>query len=106
MGNLKLISFEMPTNGYIYVGHAQGTFDTGRTINQIDKSIPERRPYFNMYVLCAASSHKTESYEASGFKTEKLKCLSADVWQGLSPGDAIDVLFDSRQRVRKVIPLK
>ena len=45
------------------------------------------------------SSWSSDDYQASGFKAEKKKCLSADVWKDLNPGDRIKLFFDDKKRV-------
>ena len=76
--------------GYVYVGHAQGIFETDRG---------ERRPYFNIYVISPVSTYQSEDYQAFGFKSEKKKCLSADVWKDLDPGNRVKLFFDDKGRV-------
>ena len=57
-------------DGHVFLGWAKGQFET---------EDGEKRPYFNMYVMSPVSTYQSEDYEASGFKAEKKKCLSADV---------------------------
>lgn len=40
-----------------------------------------------MYVFGPVSSYSSEDYKVSGFKAEKKKCVCADVWEGLEPGN-------------------
>lgn len=76
--------------GYVYVGNAQGNFDTEQG----------KRPYFNMYVLNPVSTYSSEDYMGFGFKAEKFKCISADVWAGLEIGEQVQLFFDDRKRVQ------
>ena len=76
--------------GYVYVGHAVGN---------IVKDDGEKQPYFNMYVISPVSSYSSEDYSAFGFKAEKKKCVSADVFKNLTPGDRVKLFFDDKQRV-------
>ena len=76
--------------GYVYVGNAQGNFDTEQG----------KRPYFNMYVLNPVSTYSSEDYMGLGFKAEKLKCTSADVWAGLEIGEQVQLFFDNKKRVQ------
>lgn len=76
--------------GYVYVGHAVGNFDN-------DKG--EKQPYYNMYVISPVSSFTSEDYSAVGFKAEKKKCVSADVFANLTIGDKVKLFFDDKQRV-------
>lgn len=78
-------------NGYIFVGCAQGNFEASRD--------GQKLPYYNMYVLSPVSSWSSEDYEASGWKAEKKKCISSDVWKGLDPGDHVMLFFDDKGRV-------
>lgn len=76
--------------GYVYVGCAQGNFETERG---------EKQPYFNMYVISPVSTYQSEDYQAFGFKAEKKKCISADVWKDLDPGNRVKLFFDDKKRV-------
>ena len=77
--------------GYVYVGNARG--------NIVDEQKGEKRPYYQMFVLSPVSTYHSEDYEASGFKAEKKKCLSADVWKDLEPGSRVKLFFDDKGRV-------
>lgn len=79
--------------GYTFVGWAMGRFDAETATGM------EKRPYFNMYVLTPVSSFTSEDYTAAGLKAEKLKCIGADVWQNLTPGDKVRLFFDDKKRV-------
>ena len=52
-----------------------------------------------MYVLSPVSTYQSEDYEASGYKAEKKKCLSEEVWKDLNPGDKVRLFFDDKKRV-------
>ena len=86
--------------GYVYVGHAQGNFDTDRTELIGGKPVPVKQPYFNMYVISPVSSYVSEDYSAVGFKAEKLKCVSADVWRDIQIGEQVQLFFDDKKRVQ------
>lgn len=75
---------------YIYVGCAEGRFETEEH---------EMRPFFNMYVLTPVSDYTSDDYRAEGFKAEKLACLSAAVWKDLTPGELCTLYFDDKRRV-------
>lgn len=77
--------------GYVYVGNAKG--------NITDEKTGEKRAYHQMFVLSPVSTFTSEDYEAYGYKAEKKKCLSADVWDGLNPGDRVKLFFDDKGRV-------
>ena len=62
-------------DGYVFLGWAKGQFEAENG---------EKRSYFNMYVLSPVSTYQSEDYEASGYKAEKKKCLSEEVWKDLS----------------------
>lgn len=88
MGKEFTVSTEY--EGYVFLGWASGMFETEQG---------EKRPYFNMYVLSPVSSYVSEDYQASGMKAEKKKCISAEVWQGLEPGNRVKLFFDDKKRV-------
>lgn len=78
--------------GYVFVGWAAGMFE------------PEpgkKQPYNNMYVISPVSDYQSDDYMASGYKADKKKCISADIWKGLKPGDQVNLFFDDRGRVVK-----
>lgn len=81
---------------YIFVGCAQGRFATDNGAKQ---------EFANMFVVAPVSEYVSEDYYAEGYKAEKLKCVSADVWKGLKPGDRVCLFFDSRKRVSYVTPV-
>ena len=85
--------------GYVYVGHAQGNSDRERKIDE-KTVVTEKMPYYNIYVLQPVSSYVSEDYSAVGFKAEKLKCISADVWAGLEIGEQVQLFFDDKKRVQ------
>lgn len=78
------------SRGHVYVGHAQGNFEN-------DKG--EKVPYYNIYVVSPVSTFQSEDYQAHGFKAEKMKCASADVWKDLDPGTRVKLFYDDKRRV-------
>ena len=76
--------------GYVYVGHAQGNMVTEKG---------EKRAYFQIFVISPVSTYQSEDYQATGFKAEKLRCASSDVWKDLDPGTRVKLFFDDKQRV-------
>ena len=86
----KEIKFDPAYQGYVFLGWASGVF-------KLDSG--EKRSYYNMYVFSPVSSYVSEDYEASGYKAEKKKCLSPDVWNGLEPGDKVRLFFDDKGRI-------
>ena len=88
MGDQFIVDTEY--QGYVFLGWAQGQFETPKG---------EKRPYYNMFVFSPVSTYTSEDYEAFGFKAEKHKCMGADVWQGLDPGDKVRLFFDDKKRV-------
>lgn len=86
----KEFTVDTEYQGYVFLGWASGMFEsnTGR-----------RLPYHNMFVFSPVSTYESESYKASGFKAEKKKCLTSDVWKGLTPGDRVRLFFDDKGRV-------
>lgn len=80
--------------GYVFMGWAHG--------NMVNEKTGEKRPYCNMFVLHPVSTYRSDDYEAFGFKAEKKRCLSADVWKDLVPGDRVRLFFDDKNRVAMV----
>ena len=74
---------------FIFTGSASGTFDTddGR-----------KQAYCNMYVISALGEER-EGYRPYGWKAEKLKCSDPSAYDGLVPGQEVELFFDSRNRV-------
>ena len=87
---MSKIEINQEHNGYTYMGCAQGRFETRDGT---------KRPYYNIYVVCPVSTYSSEDYQAFGYKAEKKSCTSADVWNGLVPGDRVRLYFDDKQRV-------
>lgn len=86
----KEIKIDLDYQGYVFLGWASGTFEPN----------PGRRiPYYNMFVFSPVSTYESDDYKASGFKAEKKKCLTPDVWNGLNPGDKVRLFFDDKGRV-------
>ena len=52
-----------------------------------------------MYVFSPVSSYKSDEYQASGYKAEKKKCVSPEVWDGLEPSDKVKLFFDDKRRI-------
>ena len=86
------VSLEYP--GYVFVGCAQGIMDKDNPDGSIEKI-----PYFHMFALCPVSGYSSDTYQASGLKAEKKKCLNAEVWEGLKPGDRVKLFFDDKGRI-------
>lgn len=88
-----VFSVDNSYQGYVFLGWAAGLFETRSG---------EKQPYFNMYVLSPVSTYVSEDYEAWGYKADKKRCVSAEVWSGLEPGDRVKLFFDDKQRVQMV----
>ena len=86
----KEIKIDPAYQGYVFLGWASGLF-------KLDNG--EKRSYYNMYVFSLVSDFRSDEYEASGFKAEKKKCVSPDVWRGLEPGNKVRLFFDDKGRV-------
>jgi len=86
----KKLQLDMAYQGYVFLGWASGMFETkdGRKL-----------PYHNMFVFSPVSTYESEDYKASGFKAEKKKCMSPDVWTGLEPGNKVKLFFDDKGRI-------
>ena len=52
-----------------------------------------------MFVLSPVSDYTSDDYSARGFKAEKKKCLSSDIWADLQIGDRVKLFFDDKGRV-------
>lgn len=100
MDNVNEIIIDLNYGGYTYVGNAQGMFETGRSLVEHGQSVPEKRPYYNMYVISPVSSYQSDDYQAVGLKAEKLKCTGPDVWRDLQIGDQVKLFFDDKKRVQ------
>ncbi len=88
----KEIIIDTSFGGYTFVGAQYGRFKPqGET---------EERDFYNMFVISPFSSGGNNS--TVGVKAEKFRCLSADVWNGLKPGDKVIVNFDRFGRVQAV----
>lgn len=77
--------------GYVFVGWACGRYE--------DRRSQEMKPFANMFVISPSSDYVSDDYEAYGFKAEKKKCISPDVWKDLQIGDRVKLFFDDKQRV-------
>ncbi len=86
----KELELDTAYQGYVFLGWASGMFETkdGRKL-----------PYHNMFVFSPVSTYESEDYKASGFKAEKKKCVSPDVWTGLEPGSKVKLFFDDKGRI-------
>lgn len=91
MGNEFIV--DISYQGYVFLGWAAGQFEA---------KDGKMQPYYNMYVFSPVSSYVSDDYEASGFKAEKKKCLSSEIWEGLNPGDKVKLFFDDKGRVQMV----
>lgn len=80
-------------NGYIFVGCAYGRFDAQ------DAGGTLKKDYANMYVLSPVSDYTSDDYHAAGFKAEKKRCISPDVWKDLQIGERVRLFFDDKKRV-------
>ena len=80
--------------GYVFLGWASGRFDADTADGGTEK-----KDYHNMYVLSPVSDYVSEDYEAFGYKAEKKKCLSPEVWKDLNIGDRVKLFFDDKKRV-------
>ena len=85
--------------GYVYLGHAEGLFETDQVEMVNGVAVKGKRPYFTMYVISPVTSWTSENYRGFGFKADKKKCISADVWKDLTVGDKVQLYFDDRLRV-------
>ena len=75
---------------YIFVGSAEGRFENEKH---------EMQNYANIYVISPVSTYESEDYHAKGFKAEKLKCISPDVWKDLTPGELCQLYFTDKKAV-------
>lgn len=87
------ISIDSEYEGYVFLGAAQGKFQPDGNEGG------EMRDYYQMFVISPVSSFTSDNYSAFGFKAEKKRCLSPDVWKDLNIGDKVRLFFDDRKRV-------
>ena len=77
---------------FTIVGWSWGTFQTpdGR-----------QQPYANLYVTSPVNQNQSETFHAVGYKAEKLRCVSPDVWKKaeLVVGQDAILVFDRNGRV-------
>ncbi len=86
----KKLEVDTAYQGYVFLGWASGMFEAAK-----DRKLP----YYNMFVFSPVSTYESEDYKAFGFKAEKKKCISPDVWTGLEPGNKVKLFFDDKGRV-------
>lgn len=79
---------------YIYVGCAEGRFEI-----QDGPDKGKMRDYANMFVISPVSDYRSDDYQATGFKAEKLSCLSPEVWKDLTPGEKCTLYFNDKKQV-------
>ncbi len=74
--------------GYVYVGNAQGNFVNDKGVKQ---------SFCNIFVVSPVSTYQSEDFQAHGFKAEKLKCASSEVWRDLDIGTRVKLFFDAKK---------
>jgi len=79
---------------YIFVGCAVGRFEI-----QDGPDKGKMRDYANMYVITPVSDYRSDDYQASGFKAEKLSCVSPEVWKDLTVGEKCNLYFNDKKQV-------
>lgn len=82
---------------YIFVGKADGQF----TVEDGEHK-GEVREYANMFVL-ERITYSSDDYHGRGFKAEKLRCISADVYTDLEVGEIVKLYFDGKRNVALVV---
>ena len=90
---MSKINIDSEYDGYVFLGAAQGRFEPE------GGQIGEKKDYFQMFVVSRVSSFSSDDYSAFGFKAEKKRCVSADVWKDLNIGDRVRLFFDDKKRV-------
>ena len=90
---MSKIEIDEAYSGYVFMGYAYGMFEPQNSTDG------QKRPYYNMFVVSPVSTFSSEDYQAYGLKAEKKRCVSADVWKDLTPGDKVRLFFDDKQRV-------
>ncbi len=88
----KEIVIDTSFGGYTFVGAQYGKFTP--------QGESHERDYCNMFVISQFGTGGNNS--TVGLKAEKLRCLSPDVWNGLTPGDKIIISFERFGRVQAV----
>lgn len=89
--------------GYVYVGHAQGRMDQERKDPKTGEVVTVKAPYYQMFILQPVSDYTSEDYQAFGFKAEKIRCVSADVWKDLTVGEQVNIFFDDKKRAQMAV---
>lgn len=90
---MSKINIDSEYDGYVFLGAAKGRFEPE------GGQVGEKKDYFQMFVISPVSSFSSEDYSAFGFKAEKKRCASADVWKDLNIGDRVRLFFDDKNRV-------
>ena len=80
----------------IVVGYGYGRFKN-------DKN--EMQDYCNVFVLEDFVGDQNNDYHYEGQKAIKYKCVSPEVFKGISVGSRIKCYFDSRGRISDMIAL-
>lgn len=88
---------------WIVTGWAAGQMETEREDDCSNKQIV-MQPYYHLFVLSPVSSYKSDNYSATGFKAEKLRCVSDAAWKDLCPMDVVNLYFDEKKRVAMACP--
>lgn len=90
--DVKEFIIDASFGGYTFVGAQYGRFTP--------QGESQERDYYNMFVISSFGSGNIRN--TVGLKAEKLRCMSNDVWDGLKPGDKLNVNFDRYGRVKSV----
>ena len=95
---MSKISFDSEYDGYVFLGAAQGRFEA-EDKGPSGTTSTVMKDYYQMFVVSPVSSFKSTDYQAFGFKAEKKKCISSEIWKELHIGDRVKLFFDDRERI-------
>lgn len=84
-------------NVVTFLGAAKGKFKT---------EAGELRDYYSLFCFSPVSQQSSDTYSAFGYKAEKLRCVSPDIWEGFSPFDQVDLYYDRYGRVCRAVLVK
>ena len=76
---------------YIFTGFQYGKFTADST--------GELVPYCNIFCLSKIEGKETNDFRFGGYRAEKFKCVSADVFKDVEPQDKVVLYFNQYGRV-------
>lgn len=83
---------------YTFCGYQYGSFTL--------ENSGELVKYCNIYVISPMEGKEQKDRRFGGYKAEKLKCTSPDVFEGIKPQDKVKLVFNRYGRVSGVSAVK